>query len=457
MRRFVPDTLAGRTIIILVIGLGLFHLWSIWIYQSGTENLLGTTRERELADRLLSIARALDALPPDEREHTAHALSAADLDAHWSPLSLAGERRAEGEQIDRLRQRLLRLAPDVAEDHLRFGFADDAAGHRHLLLASLQLKDASWVTFSLNAFQPASHSEHDILGSLTAMAVGILIVSILLVRSITAPLRTLAGAAHRIGTDVSAYEVPETGPREIRQVAKAFNDMQARIRRLINDRTQTLAAVSHDLKTPLTRLRLRGEFVADSALRKAIDTDLDEMERMIDQALAFLRGDATGEESKPVDIGSILKTICDQAADGGHDVVLSGDPHAAVTCKPLAIKRALTNLIDNAVKYGKRARVSLADRPHELLVTIEDDGPGIPQIERERVFDPFYRIEGSRSRETGGTGLGLTLARTVVRAHGGDITLDSRDGAGLRVVVALPKPAAVAGNTLLQTRKPGDT
>jgi signal transduction histidine kinase len=225
----------------------------------------------------------------------------------------------------------------------------------------------------------------------------------------------------------------------VRQAAKAFNDMQTRIKRLINDRTQTLAAVSHDLRTPITRLRLRAEFVGDDELRRMIDADLDEMDRMIESTLAFLRGDPASEESKTVDIRSVLQTICDQLSDAGRDVVLSGSRYAPFRCKPLAIKRALSNLVENAVKYGETARVVLNDRPHELSVTIEDEGPGIPATEQERVFDPFYRIEGSRSRETGGTGLGLTLARTVIRAHGGEIELTNREGRGLRVVVSLPK------------------
>jgi signal transduction histidine kinase len=271
------------------------------------------------------------------------------------------------------------------------------------------------------------------------MALGILIVSILMVRSVTAPLRTLAGAAHRIGIDIAAPQLPEQGPREVRQAARAFNDMQARIRRLIDDRTQTLAAVSHDLKTPITRLRLRAEFIRDQEVRRTIDGDLDEMERMIDSTLAFLRGDATGEESKFVDVGTILQTLCDGLADAGRDVALSGDRHATLRCKPLAIKRAFSNVIDNAVKYGTRARVAVHDKAQEIVVTIDDDGPGIPEDEQKKVFDPFYRVEASRSRETGGTGLGLTLARTVVCAHGGDIVLQNREAGGLRVIVSLPK------------------
>lgn len=439
MKRLVPDTLAGRTIVILVIGLGLFHLWSIWIYRIGTENLLGPARDHGLAERLVSVTRALDELPPDEREHTAHALSSPDLDVHWSRNGLIADVAADDERLAQLRQDLLRLSPNLKQDDLRLGYAQ-MAPHPRPLLASLRLRDGSWATFGPDAFGSSSSAEHDVLGSLSAMALGILVVSILLVRSINAPLRALASAADRIGTDVSTVEAPDTGAREIRQVARAFNNMQQRIRRLVDDRTQTLAAVSHDLKTPLTRLRLRAEYIADGALRRTIDADLDEMERMLDSALAFLRGDATGEEIKRVDIGTILETICDHAADAGHDVVLGGDRRAPLHCKPLALKRALSNLIDNAVKYGDRARVSLHDEPGRVAVTIEDDGPGIPEAERERVFDPFYRIEGSRSRETGGTGLGLTIALTVVRTHGGEIALRNKEEGGLLVAVSLPRP-----------------
>jgi signal transduction histidine kinase len=368
------------------------------------------------------------------------------MEIHWSPVSLVNEVSTESERIKLLRQRLRELIPQIANDQVNLGFADEGTtaggdhdADRHLLLASVQLQDGSWVNFSVATFRGPRPAEHGVLESLTAMALGILIVSILLMRSVTAPLRTLASAADRLGIDIAAPELPQQGPREVRQAAKAFNDMQARIKRLIDDRTQTLAAISHDLKTPITRLRLRAEFIHDEDVRRMIDGDLDEMERMLDSTLAFLRGDATGEESKVVDVGTILETICDGLADAGYDVALSGKPHANLRCKPLAMKRALSNLIDNAIKYGTRARVALQAKTEELVVTIDDDGPGIPEDEREKVFDPFYRIDASRSRETGGTGLGLTLARTVVRAHGGDIALQDGDAGGLRVAVSLPK------------------
>ncbi|MFO1129726.1 MAG: ATP-binding protein [Rhodospirillales bacterium] len=440
MSRLLPDTLAGRTILILIVGLGLFHLWSIWIYRIGTENLLGASRDRGLAERLVATMNVLETLPLLEREKTAHALSADDLEIHWSPVSLVADPAAVGGDAALLRDRLRQLAPELADDRLRFGYADDAAQHRHVILAAMQMDDGSWVTFGLNAFELGRNGGHDVLGSLSAMALGILVLSILLVRSINAPLRDLARAADRIGRDITAEGAAATGPREIRQVAGAFNTMQARIGRLIADRTQMLAAVSHDLKTPITRLRLRAAFIGDAEARRMVEADLDEMEKMLEAALVFLRGEATQEESRTVDLVSILRTICDQAADAGHDVALSGAERAPLLCRPLALKRAFSNLVDNAIKYGTRARVSIADEPDEMIVTIDDDGPGIPEGEHETVFEPFYRREGSRNRETGGTGLGLTIARTAVRARGGDISLANRPGGGLRLVVLLPKP-----------------
>jgi Signal transduction histidine kinase len=436
--RFLPDTLAGRTILILVVGLGLFHLWSIWIYRIGTENLLGSTHDRGLAERVIAAKRAIETVPAAEREKTAHALSADDLEIHWSQVNLVSDPHATNGDVASLRQRLRQLAPEVADDRMRFGYVDDETQHRHLLLATMQLQDGSWVTFGLNAFTVGAKGEHDVLGSLTAMALGILVVSIFLVRSITAPLRNLAGAADRIGTDISAEGAPETGPREIRQVARAFNTMQARIGRLITDRTQTLAAVSHDLRTPLTRLRLRASFMGDTEARRMVEADLDEMERMLDSTLVFLRGEANPEESRTVDLVSILRTICNQASDAGHDVLFCGPDRAPLHCKALAIKRAFANLIENAIKYGGRASVAIVGGLHELRITIDDEGPGIPESERERVFDPFYRIEASRNRQTGGMGLGLTIAKSVILAHGGVITLGRSEAGGLRVAVALP-------------------
>jgi two-component system, OmpR family, sensor kinase len=262
------------------------------------------------------------------------------------------------------------------------------------------------------------------------------------VRSLTAPLRILARAAERLGVDMRAPPLPENGPREVRNAARAFNGMQERIRRLVADRTQTLAAVSHDLRTPITRLRLRTDFVEDEEQRQKMLRDLDDMEAMISSTLTFLGEEARTAETRVVDIAAMLDTICDEMADSGLDVQFESEARPVLMrCRPLALKRAFMNLIDNAVKYGGKARVSLNAAPAELQINTEDAGPGIPECEQERAFSPFYRIESSRNRETGGTGLGLTVALSAIRSHGGEIDLTNLPQRGFRVSVKLPRVA----------------
>jgi signal transduction histidine kinase len=443
--RLIPDTLAGRTIAVLLLSLGLFHLFSIYVYQVGLESATGSAREHQLAERLASIKRVIADRPAMEREQTAHSLTTASIEVHWSLQNLVNAEAVTSEHLRDLRSRLMQLLPELNEGQIRLGYADERIGSAastsstHVLLASLQLADGSWVNFGVAAFLPGAASEHGVFYSTTAMAVGIVLVSVFLVRTITAPLRALAHAAERTGVDVAAPGVPETGPAEVRHAAHAFNQMQTRLRRLIEDRAQTLAAISHDLKTPITRLRLRAEFVGDESLRKEIDDDLTEMEAMIESTLAFLRGEIETEETRSVDLSAILETICGDLADSGHNVEIVSAPHALLPCRSLAIKRALSNLIQNAVKYGGNARVLLALAQGEIQITIDDDGPGIPDDQIEAVFNPFHRMEESRSRVTGGSGLGLTVARSLIRAHGGEVALRNRPEGGLQAIVNLPR------------------
>jgi two-component system OmpR family sensor kinase len=277
------------------------------------------------------------------------------------------------------------------------------------------------------------------LVSTTLMAVGAIIVSMLLVRWFTRPLTAVASAAKDFYRGKTVVPVPETGPREVVELAAAFNDMQRRIERLIEDRTQALAAVSHDLKTPITRLRFRAEDLADGAARDAMAEDLTEMERMLDQTLSFLRGDRSDEELKPIDIVAILETLLDDAVDRGASVELAGTAHAIVTGRRLALKRAFANLVENALKYGERARLEVTDRELEVVVTISDDGPGIATKDVELALSPFVRLEPSRNLETGGFGLGLPIAKAIIEGHAGALRFENGRTGGLIVSVVLPK------------------
>jgi signal transduction histidine kinase len=256
------------------------------------------------------------------------------------------------------------------------------------------------------------------------------------------PLAAFAMAADRLGRDVNAPPLPEGGPSEIRFAVTAFNRMQGRIRRFVEDRTRMLAAISHDLRSPITRMRLRAEMLADGEPRERMLADLGEMETMVSSSLDFARSEANDESTQVVDLAATIGTICDNAADIGLAANFEWAGRLACTCRPAALKRALTNLVENAARYGGRASVHAGRVGSDIEIVIEDDGPGIPEADFEKVFKPFFRLEGSRNRNTGGIGLGLTVARTIVRAHGGDIRLENRQTGGLRVSVLIPQGQA---------------
>jgi signal transduction histidine kinase len=254
----------------------------------------------------------------------------------------------------------------------------------------------------------------------------------------TRPLRRLSEAADRFGADVNAAPMSEAGPREVRQAAAAFNRMQRRLRQFVLDRTRMLAAISHDLRTPLTRMRLRTEMIEDDEQREKMLNDLHEMEEMIGATMAFAREENSEEQREMVALDRLLKTIAEDAAEAGQSVA-SGplDPLAACV-RPRALKRALVNIVENAVRYGGGATVSLERSGDEAVIRVVDHGPGIPEAEQEAVLRPFYRCEASRSRDTGGIGLGLSIASDTITAHGGRLILSETPGGGLTVEVRLP-------------------
>ncbi|RMD91807.1 MAG: hypothetical protein D6811_08180 [Alphaproteobacteria bacterium] len=254
-------------------------------------------------------------------------------------------------------------------------------------------------------------------------------------------------------------EIPPSGPEELVRLTVAFNRMQARLRRFVEERTRLLAALGHDLRSPLTALRVRAEMVEDEETRTALIASIDEMQEMVEATLAYARGTATREPPASLDLGSFLSRLVEDYAGTDRDVTLEAAPPTGLELRlrPGATRRALRNLIDNALRYGKRARLSVEERPDELAIHIDDDGPGVPEEVLSRLFEPFVRLETSRSRETGGTGLGLAIARSLIRAQGGEVTLANRDGGGLRATVTLPRSASTAAQDILWIAKEGET
>ena len=447
MKRLIPDTIAARTLAVLIVGLALSHAISIALYASDRSSTLISIDGQHIGNRIAVIDRLIQRLPQTDRRRVAALASDRDFEVTLTRQSALGSQPQTGGKIDALRKSLLAHLDHSVSRNIRLQYQDRLpakAGKKEtaaiaMVRVSMSLPGGNWLNFSI-PLQPSKTLWTFRFGlSMLVMLISIIILSAIVVHQLTSPLADFARASQRLGVDVKAPPLPERGPAEIRQAIKAFNQMQSRIRRFVEDRTQMIAAISHDLGTPIARMRLRAEFVDDEDQQKKMLTDLDDMQKMVFSALSFARDDSIREAVAMVDFRTILQRVCDDLGDTGYQVCLTlEDKTIPCNCRPAALRRALNNLVENAAKYGIEARVSAIKHPDAIVITIDDDGPGIPADHREDVFKPFYRLEGSRSRETGGTGLGMTVARTIIRAHGGDIILTNREDGGLRMQVSLP-------------------
>ncbi|WP_428031437.1 sensor histidine kinase [Ancylobacter sp.] len=320
---------------------------------------------------------------------------------------------------------------------------------------AVQLKDGSWLNSAFSKKMANSMWTARSLISLAVTAIVLSLCAAFIARTMTKPMRRLAAAAEALGRGESVAPLSERGPDDLRHTAVAFNLMQSRLQRFVEDRTRMLAAIGHDLRTPITSLRLRAEFVADDETREKMLDTLDELRAMTEATLAFSREQATEEVTRNVDLTALVGSLCDDLVELGHEIVCAEGPKISYRCRPDALKRAVRNLVENAVRYGERARVCLRTTPQAIEIVIEDDGPGIAPDFIERAFEPFFRMEHSRNRETGGIGLGLSISRNMVRHHGGDIIL-ANTGQGLRATISLPyaeMPAADVSGTGRRARR----
>ncbi len=312
---------------------------------------------------------------------------------------------------------------------------------------SLREPEGTWLRFETPRPFTLGPALSYLVGWLGMLLIASIAVAWLGFRRLVLPLTALAAAADGFGRGLDAPALPRppalprNGPREIVAISARFDAMRERISRFIAERAAMLAAIGHDLRTPLTRLRLRVERVADPELREQLSRDVDELETLARETRDFSAiAQARGGDDK-VDLASLAQTIADAHADRGDDVVYHGPRHAPVRGRPDALRRAIENLVANALRYAGHATLRLADGDRELRLSIDDSGPGVPEAELERVFEPFVRLEESRNRDTGGTGLGLAIARDLVRGHGGEIRLENRRQGGLRATIVLPKSA----------------
>ena len=472
MTRFLPKSLFGQTILILLVGLIISHAVGAWIYAGAREQAVRAVGGFATAQRVANLSRLVEEAPPEWRPRIVQALSDPTFRAALSatpPQLPPGDAEDAAQAVeDYLRDQLPAQAnrqvhvavlappdappgpfnrrpppgmmggPGMAMMHSMMGGGFGSFGAWRELQVAVQLGDGQWLSFATTLPQGGPSVSRQFIISMALMGVIVLVVSIWAVRRVTAPLGVLSEAADRLGHDVTAAPLAEAGTVEMRNAARAFNRMQERLRRLIESRTQMLAALSHDLRTPLTLLRLRAEEVPDAGERDKMLSTIGEMDEMIGTTLAFARNEVRAEPRRRVDIAALLESVVDDMADAGLPVTTQPASPAIRDCQPGALKRVFTNLLDNAVKYGKRAQAAIAVQGDTLAITIDDEGPGIPEAELAKVFQPFYRVEDSRSRDTGGTGLGLAIAQSIVQAHGGELTLANRPGGGLRATITLP-------------------
>jgi len=481
----LPQTIMGRTLSVLLMGIVFTTMISFAYQFMERRALLPTIGGWHGAERISDIITKVELAPPVDRATLARSFETPGFRAAWTrETSLAPmDLDWQGRQV---RSALEEFLGDIALDSLRIEMTSyrnasravphsrmlewrkrmerqghiDAMGRmmqdhgapypppnhvlfggdvsRPVLLISYKLGDGSWLTFLTPPapVRPLWHTRFFLPSALSFLVV--VAISVWAVRRSTNPLNRFALAAGRLGLDVNAPPMVEDGPREVRRAATAFNRMQRRLQAFVKDRTHMLAAISHDLRTPITRLRLRAEFIDDDEQRIKMLNDLDEMEAMISATLQFARDDVTGEPSKALDLAALVGGLCEDARQAGDDVTYSGLETLAFAGREVSLKRMVSNLIGNAVRYGERARVALGDAGGEARLTVSDDGPGIPDDMAERVFDPFVRVESSRSRETGGTGLGLTAVKSIAQAHGGRVDLINLSEGGLQVRVTLP-------------------
>ncbi|HUX31655.1 MAG TPA: ATP-binding protein [Thiobacillus sp.] len=457
MMRLLPQSLFSRMVLILLGGLILVQSISVVFHLRERDRLLFHSNSMESAQRIADAIRMLNSLASADRQKFVTALNSPTLLVSLGviPSSQALQNPEAHDQADSFRMMLGDLlggTPPIevvaSDPEWRLGqLSANTPGlarntfpqKKNAFTVETRLQDGTVVSFDVFPSDETFPLPRRLLLNLQILLAAVIILSLLAVRLATRPLNTLASAAEKLGKDINSPPLIETGPTEVRRAAHAFNTMQSRLVNYIQDRTRILAAMSHDLKTPITRLRLRAELLEDDDHRIRFVKDLEEMEFMVTATLDFMRGVDNPEPVQPMDIMALLESLQADAAEIGQQVCLDGVAARPYPCKPAAMKRCLGNLIDNAVKYGKNATITVDDHHKQLQIHILDNGQGIPEAELERVFEPFYRLESSRSRDTGGTGLGLGIARNIAQMHGGDLLLRNCPCGGLEAILTLPR------------------
>jgi len=469
--RFIPQTMLGRTLTIVIGCILLVQILGGVLHYREWKNFSENAERSQLIERLATYVQWMNAATPLQREFLIRSNrfsgmqawqsveSSIKADDDWFGVEAFVRRRLSEElgdiDIERVRVNDKPKKPGYFKRrHDKYDDDDDHDRHwkekeRHKygkrfprgprLLVAVRLDDGAWLNMNVpfEGLEPKRFFPFALPLFFLTVVVGI--ISFFIMKQANRPLDRMAKAAERLGRDVNARPMDdESGPKEVREAARAFNDMQTRLRRFVQDRTHMLAAISHDLRTPITRMRLRAEFVEDDQQREKMLADLDEMESMISATMAFARDDVANEAVSQIDLAALVESLCEDMREMGGDVTYKGPDELSFKGRPVGLKRAVNNLIGNALKYANQCTVKLEQMDQQVIIYVLDNGPGIPDEELDEVFRPFRRVEASRNKETGGVGLGLAVVRSVAHAHGGTATLQNMESGGLEAKIVLP-------------------
>lgn len=445
--KFWPRTLGVQLVIVTAAAVLVSNLAVAAWFQLGNERVSESDLNERLLDRAASMSTLLAAIPARARDDAAHAMSSGVWRFslhHGKPVQLVMD-----DEEQRLANRLgTMLPPDKAKQPISVSIVEDVVppddGRRRP-----QRPASTGITFTVPVVRgtqlvatfyrpPAPGWPTEVLVAAVIAIIMASAAAAYTARRVARPLSALAHAATEAARGNAAPHVPEEGPDDVRNAARAFNAMTERVTRTLESQRQLLSAVGHDLRTPLTAMRINLEFVEDAELRERLGANLNELQALTESVLSAARGTG-GETKRNIDLSALVESLCADLDDLGEPVTWHAHKPAPLACRPDEIRRAVRNLVENAVAYGRRAEVQIEETPASYDILVEDEGPGIPDEEQQRVFEPFVRLETSRNSETGGTGLGLTLVKAIAQGHGGGVTLENREQGGLRARFSLPR------------------